>query len=896
MTTPGVPEWASAVPNLSSLHNPPAQTGGNQVTPFTEDQLRQFGTLMIRAIIGQTCIFIGSINVNGFQPLGFLIPIGHSIIGDNEPIDTASWNWLGDLGSSIEAAIEGIPIIGPIIDAILGEPGDLDDLANWANGIHIAVIQAIKNLTGIDYTSLDTFLASLTEVLTTGGPLVQGLVTQIFQAAELLEDIPLIGPILGSIADLIHKLRFGGIAVNAGNIFGRLQLPQMGSGVSISDLTTEVPNLAGPFSALWVPEADGWSFDEDNDAAKVVCDGTTKTLYDEGVAIKVEPDQSLNLAFRVQYAGVTSGPGETIQLILYTYASSDGSGPATPVVIDGISNPSGTIGTAAVLGDLSWEVPAGVGSVRPVLRVDESVTAGTVYWLNTPLIKKSLWPGLADGLPAAIQDRINEIQATWNAFKGGAGGSVADIPTALNNAGQGLRDALAQALGHAGTGHTAADILGYFQAIPKHVVDGLEDIFDEIKDVFDGNPVTPANPVGDAIKTWWDIFFGGGPKQVVSQDQVAVESGIPPTDADNVIPWVYLPPELTPAAIGHPWVELTKVGSQTLNRTAATKMTGWTQAGGFPLTEPFSGEYRVPFDGLFHIKARVGWTVSPDIYGTLRLDVNGNTYRSDRQITDGQSNLAYNEIDEFVPLAATDTFTFFAQWDGTGTTKDISASPSSYVRITYIGATHLTSTPIPSPTVTFDAKGTADNGSGDGGWSHTFGANSKTIVIPFSHESPDMPTITCGPYNVPVLSGPTYIGNYFGFNARYSLAAAILPDAVKGTTRAITVDFPSGNAAFSGNSLSFNNVAYLGGVRASSGNGGAGDPARMLVPSNAFSQVAGGFGGMDVNFSGFNRTQDNIWNFIAGNTWAHVMGHAQGGLEFTASAGKWAGKFIELHP
>lgn len=434
--------------------------------------------------------------------------------------------------------------------------------------------------------------------------------------------------------------------------------------------------------------------------------------------------------------------------------------------------------------------------------------------------------------------------------------------------------------------------------LPDSLQGGLRRIFDELRDIFDGaQENAPVNPVMDVIKNWRDIFFNGGAKQVVTQDQVAAESGIPPTDANNTIPWIYLPPELTAAAVGHPWVELTKVGAQTLNRTAATKMTGWTQAGGFPLTEPFSGEYRVPFAGLFHIKARVGWAVSPDTYGTLRLDINGNPFRSDRRITDGMSNLAYNEINEFVALDVTDTFTFFAQWDGTGTTRDIAASPNSYVRITYIGATHLTATPIPTPTVLFDAKGTADNGSGDGGpWNHHFGPNAHTVVIPFSHEAPEMPTVTCGPHNVPVLSGPTYIGTYFGFNARYSLAAAILPEAVKGTTQPIAVDFPSGNAAFSGNSLSFNNVAYLGAVRTSSGNGGAGDPARILVPSNAFSQVAGGFGGMDANFSGFNRTQDNIWNFIAGNTWAHVMGHAQGGLEFMASGGKWAGKFIELHP
>lgn len=428
----------------------------------------------------------------------------------------------------------------------------------------------------------------------------------------------------------------------------------------------------------------------------------------------------------------------------------------------------------------------------------------------------------------------------------------------------------------------------------------LQTAFDDLGSIFDLDlSHIPSLPFGDKVQALINKFFGGGPQQVVTQQQVSEPSGVPPTDADNVIPWVYLPPELTPAAIGHPWVELTKVGAQTINRTAATKVNGWTQAGGFPLAEPVSSEFRVPFDGLFHIKAKTSWAISPDTYGRLRLDINGSTYRQDYRPTDGQSNLGYNEIAEFVPLSAGDTFTFYAQWDGTGTTRDISGSPNSYVRITYIGATHLTATPIPTPTTTFDARGTE----GSGGvsptkiTSHTFGPNANTIVIPISHtwSSPLTVTVIDGAtnHNVPVLSGPTYIGTYFGFDAYYSLAAAILPTSVRGKTVCVKVESAAATGAWSFKSLSFNDVSYLGAVRTSSGTGGA----RLLVPSNAFSQVAGGFGGMDVNFSSFNRTQDLATFFDAGQHWAHVMGHAQGGLEFVATgSGKWAAKFIELHP
>ncbi|MGV0805820.1 hypothetical protein [Mycolicibacterium setense] len=429
--------------------------------------------------------------------------------------------------------------------------------------------------------------------------------------------------------------------------------------------------------------------------------------------------------------------------------------------------------------------------------------------------------------------------------------------------------------------------------LPDSLQGGLRTIFETLRDIFDGvQEEVPSNPVLDVIKGWRDFFFGGGPQNVVTQNQIAEPTGVPPTDANNKVPWIYLPPELTAAAVGHPWVELTKVGSQTISSNTVTRLTAFSRAGGFPLTDT-SSVFAVPFAGLFHVTVRATWANTPETTMRVILYKNGSQYRMDNRFGDPLGSvLGYNEVSEYVPLDAGDTIEFRVFWLGSGSTKDISVT-NTYARITYIGATHLASTPIPAPTVTFDAKGTADNGAGDAAWNHTFGANAKTIVIPFSHEAPEMPTISCGPHNVPILSGPTHIGNYFGFNARYSLAAAILPDAVKGTTQAISVDFPSGNAAFSGNSLSFNDVAYLGAVRVSSGSSG---PAKLMVPSNAFSQVAGGFGGMDSNFSGFNRTQDNIWNFVAGNTWAHVMGHAQGGLEFTASGGDWAGKFVELHP
>ncbi|WP_207548671.1 hypothetical protein, partial [Mycolicibacterium fortuitum] len=257
--------------------------------------------------------------------------------------------------------------------------------------------------------------------------------------------------------------------LNALNIFGRLQLPQFGGGVPLSALTPTVPNELEPFSATSVPTSDGWSWDAAAGAAKVVADGSTKTLFLSGAAIKVDADQPLQYQIPVRYTGVTSGAGQTIQLALDTFTSDDGSGTATRVVVGSITSPSGTLSVPTVLGALNWDVPDGVGSVRPVLVVDELVTAGSVFWLNTPVLKKKLAGPLSGGLPKAIQDRIDDMQATWDKFKGAAGGTVDDIEDALNGAGQAIRDAIANALGHSGTGHTSANILTYLQNIPQTV-------------------------------------------------------------------------------------------------------------------------------------------------------------------------------------------------------------------------------------------------------------------------------------------------------------------------------------------------------------------------------------------------------------------------------------------
>lgn len=270
--------------------------------------------------------------------------------------------------------------------------------------------------------------------------------------------------------------------LNAANLFGRLGLGQFGGGVPLNALTPSVANELEPFTAASVPDEDGWSYNAAEDAAQVVCDGSPKALYLKSGVIKVEEGQPLDTSIDVKYSGVTSGAGQTIRLVLETFTTANGSGTATPVTVGAVTNPSGTITTPVSLGDSSWDIPTGVKSVRPALECDELITAGTVFWKNTPELYKQLAGPLADGL----------------------------VP-ALDNAGQAIRDAIANALGHPGTGHTSANILTYLQNIPQTVVSGLGDLnslTNQIRDILAGLVVTPINSAVQAIKDWFSGLAG----------------------------------------------------------------------------------------------------------------------------------------------------------------------------------------------------------------------------------------------------------------------------------------------------------------------------------------------------------------------------------------------------
>lgn len=512
--------------------------------------------------------------------------------------------------------------------------------------------------------------------------------------------------------------------LNPANILGRLRINQIG-GVSLSHVITQTSNLFAEFIAEGsVPAADGWSFDAANSAAQVVLDGTTKAIYDD--PIDVAPGQEIAGSVEALLDSVTSSPGAAVELALLLYDGVSES-PTGTYVFDSIADPSGTVTWAELSG--TYTVPAsGVKAVAPELRV-EGGTSGTVKF-KTPAGEVVLPSVLQDGLPKAIQDRIDAMQDTWDAFKGAAGGTVSDIQDALDDAGQAIRDALANALGHGGSGHTSANLLTYFQQIPQGVVDGLTDLStqtNQIIDILAGAVVTPIDAAVQAVKDWWDQWFGGGSSNAIPLAQKGAVNGVAPLDGNRLIPEIYLPAGSGGGGGGVPTehVLLTLAADQSIPSGVATALTGWQQIGS--VEADFDGtntEFSLPLSGWWDVQSQVVWgssTTGKRQSAIVRTLSSGSVVPavSGEDAADfpawGVRNAvrAVQEVAARSPMAATDAFSVEAYQNSGGALNAVAGYPDgTYVLATYLGERESEFVPFTEENVTRVSQPVPDGAAG----------------------------------------------------------------------------------------------------------------------------------------------------------------------------------------
>lgn len=739
----------------------------------------------------------------------------------------------------------------PIFEAVAPWVAQLAQLLNDVNSIIEAFSGGLTDLQGIlNFASLFTGFTDL----------LSGAFDPVSAWGDIITNV--INP-LGLITSILDP----NAPLNALNLFNIGNL--LGS-IGIGQLSLDQPNLLDNpdfREAISVQGGGIWTYDDTKGrtvpgSAKVTGASVLRQLMSN--AIKVSENDDMHLSIFLQWAGLTYTGTQPLKLqvvrLLYSSISQSFATMGTDTIAT-IDNPSATQSTWIEFDD-DYTVPANTSHIAMQLTMEGTVSAGSAWWDDAEVIKTGLlqipW---VSGLSTQLSTFLANFQDTW--------------------------DAIVHALGGVGPGFDISDVQTYLAEIPS----AFQEITDVVTDFFN-EPTSIVSEVAGAFSDFLGIFFRGGPKQVVSQDVIAEPSGVGPLGADGRQPWEYLPVELMQVAIGYPWVEVPKVsGSQSIPTSTETLLTGWDsthQVG--PITMSFtSNKFKLPFDGMWNLEFIINWSSAP-VSGplTLVLKQNSNTIRTIPSY--GTGVIAYNF--DF-PAATTDEF---GVWVTTPVGSMSVITAGTIVRATYIGQTTVPSLPPPAPDVQFGSIGGGDHGSGTIQWNQTFTADDKAVIIPISHENPGIPHITVGGWGgtIPVLSGPTFIGNYFGANARGSLAGMMLPAGFAGTTKTITVDWGgSGNAA-SANSISFKNVVSLGIVKTSSGSGSSSDEPNISVPSNVSSMVVCQFAGMDQNFSGFNRTLGDDWDFSAFDTWAHMWGYARGGQAFSATGGKWIAKAIEL--
>lgn len=790
MTDP-IPEWLRQTPNLESLHNlPDVPWGGwnpREVPLPSLPELADIVQFFLDNFLGWVAKALGAIEILGWKP----------------------FEWLVEFGQQLQDRFSNLAALFGLTDVDLD--GDID-----VNDVWQAVVS--------------TFIQPIIDIVGQIGDALNSVLAPIFGGIDF-NDLPTPAEVWQTVINTLmlplNLLLGPNSPLNALNIFGRLQLPQFGGGVPLSALTPTVPNELEPFSATSVPTSDGWSWDAAAGAAKVVADGSTKTLFLSGAAIKVDADQPLQYQIPVRYTGVTSGAGQTIQLALDTFTSDDGSGTATRVVVGSITSPSGTLSVPTVLGALNWDVPDGVGSVRPVLVVDELVTAGSVFWLNTPVLKKKLAGPLSGGLPKAIQDRIDDMQATWDKFKGGVGGTVDDIEDALDGAGQAIRDAIANALGHSGTGHTSANILTYLQNIPQTVVSGLttdlgnlQTTLNQIGDIFNNAVVTPINSVVQSVKDWWDQWFGGGSSNAIPLSQKGAANGVAPLDSSSLIPAQYIPGGVGGGGEPTDHILFTLAGNQSIPSGSATALTGWQQVGSVTATfdDGTNTRWTFPKAGWWDIQSQVVWDTSttgkrqsaivralssgsviPATDGADAADCPAWPVRN--KIRDTQ------EVGVRSPLAATDKFSIEAYQNSGAALSAVAGYPDgTYVLATYLGQRQADAVTVMP--VAFDARGgggsVAASGSATTTWSHTATGLDRFVIVFAAFKPSSVTGLNCTASYGGV--GMTRVA-FLTSSSNAVLAAFIMEDPPTGAkTVSVTASNSSGSVYLIADSLSYTGV------------------------------------------------------------------------------------------
>ncbi|WP_113963534.1 hypothetical protein [Mycobacterium shimoidei] len=363
------PDWATQVPNLPSIHQPPAQTGGSLTPPLTQQQLQATMQFFMTAFVGQIAIAFGGIEIAGWKPLDFIAEWGHDLI------EQASAAFQGQ-----QQANQKADLLGGLFGGIdFTSPPPTEDPWQWV---------------------VDNILKPLEAWLTPQSPL---------NAANLWGLLP------PGVSLQVPSTSISDTEQNP------LWNPDFRGAISFAP------------GDGWSWDSTVYYVDPDADdaptpgSAKAIADGTLRALKSN--PIPISKGQTLGLSIPVLTSGlVCTGTPIRVDLILFK-ADSQGTltkvgtvpvpgmamGAATGDGSDWVGAPTGA--KADVLQG-SYEMPDDSTANRAVVRlvVDKEATAGTVWWDHAvPTISGGLIAALKSGFAALQQDSV-EAQQAWQEF------------------------------------------------------------------------------------------------------------------------------------------------------------------------------------------------------------------------------------------------------------------------------------------------------------------------------------------------------------------------------------------------------------------------------------------------------------------------------------------------
>jgi hypothetical protein len=435
VTTPP-PDWATAVPSTSAVHNPPA--GSYQWQNMTQAQVNTMRGQLVESILQVVTQLL----------TGGLLP--------------------GSAGTQLTSWATNIPLIGPLLAGLTGSSTTGGGGLGGLTTVFTDLFGLLGNPTGLGSGSPAT--PGLSSI-----PILGGLLGSGGMLSGFLTNIPILGQLISA---------FGGSGSGIGGFLGAIEsLPKdianIFGPIPVGQLSTTQPNLlTSPiFTSDAVAANPDWTIDtsttrtaDGSGSLKVTANGLPKALrsgQNPDDTIKVGVGQNLTLTINAISQGAVNGMGgPAVLLQIQPFDVND-----TPLPVVTVANWTPSADNAWPGRQLTgtYAVPQGVAAVQARLYLTGQALQGVYHFDDgslTQIADMGVIPGLTGTLNTIDNSRRALMDTLVTALRGVpvVGTELADVTTAVENFNP------LNMLGSLGSTNASGDLFG----IVGHLIDALK--------------------------------------------------------------------------------------------------------------------------------------------------------------------------------------------------------------------------------------------------------------------------------------------------------------------------------------------------------------------------------------------------------------------------------------